>query len=156
MFQIEMLYILIRIMMIPFIILSSNSFARETSSVDTPAISQYPCTPLTSPIYYTVHEDEHLADIIRTFQLKPIWDPKNGFLIKIAKLNNISDINLIFPGDTLQLPLSCEEDLVHYKTLNEDTARKIDNQYLLRLKTHINPMGETITVQIPLFVDTQT
>ena len=73
------------------------------------------CTALDEKIYYLVKKDDHIAKVLRGFNLIPIFC-ENCSLKSMLKINNYENENLIQPEDQIALPFKCKEDYVNYQT----------------------------------------
>jgi hypothetical protein len=106
------------------------------------------CSPVKGRVFYTIQTRDQLGDIVRTFGLKPLWGARRGYVGKVAERNKISDPNKIYPGDSVELPFKCEQDLAKYILIESSRGREIDSKYLVRVRTNTKRTGEWRTVLV--------
>ncbi len=82
------------------------------------------CTPVSKPTKYIVKKSDHIAEILRTFKLEPVFGT-GGTLEKLLKVNNLPNQNVIQPGDEITLPFSCEEQTNGWRMLDRGEDRII-------------------------------
>ncbi len=74
------------------------------------AEKQTACTPITKPVKYLVHQGDHIAAILRTLQLEPVFG-KNNSLDQLLKLNTLNHPDLLEPGQEITVPIKCDEQI---------------------------------------------
>ncbi len=82
------------------------------------------CTPLVSPVKYKVQSNDHIASILRYFNLSPVFC-KNCSLDTLLSLNQLENQNLIQPNQYLKMPFRCEQDLVSFKLTSANQGYRL-------------------------------
>jgi hypothetical protein len=82
------------------------------------------CTPVLKTTKYKVQTGDHIAFILRKFNLEPVFG-SFGSLNKLLKLNQIQNQNLIEPNDEIVIPFSCEEQIRPWMTIEKPDYRLI-------------------------------
>lgn len=83
-----------------------------------------PCTPVLKVTKYKVEKGDHIAFILRKFNLEPVFG-SFGSLNKLLKLNQFENQDLIEPGDEIAMPFTCEEDIKPWATIDKSDYRLI-------------------------------
>lgn len=68
------------------------------------------CSETVKPTKYVVQKGDHIAAILRTLQLEPVFG-KNKSLDQLLKLNSLANPDLIVPTQELTVPFLCEEQV---------------------------------------------
>lgn len=89
--------------------LSVNAFAED-------------CTPVLKPTKYQVQKGDHIAAILRTLKLEPVFG-KNKSLEQLLKLNQVPNPNVINPNAELQIPFKCEEQVTGWQKIDRGSDR---------------------------------
>ncbi|MBC7419087.1 MAG: LysM peptidoglycan-binding domain-containing protein [Bdellovibrio sp.] len=103
------------------------------------------CTPVSKPTKYVAKKGDHIAEILRTFKLEPVFGSEST-LEKLLKINNLANQNLIQPGDEITLPFGCEEQTNGWRMLDRGEDRIITLEPIdLKTKTStiVVPQAET-------------
>lgn len=97
--------------------------------------AQQNCTPLAQPTYYKIKKGDHVAAILRKLGLDPVFG-NNGSLNNFLKLNNLANVNVISPGNTLRIPFKCEEQVTPWNTSPYEDGRLLQHlsEYTITLK----------------------
>ncbi len=80
------------------------------------------CSDQAKPTKYLVRKGDHIAAILRTLQLEPVFG-KNNSLDQLLKINTLSDPNLIEPGQELVIPFDCNEQVSIWQIEDRGTDR---------------------------------
>lgn len=68
------------------------------------------CDPVLKPTKYKVQKGDHIAAILRTLKLEPVFG-KGQSVEQLLKINNVPNPDLIEPNIELQIPFSCEQQV---------------------------------------------
>lgn len=79
------------------------------------------CEPLKAPVKYKFEKNDHVAAVLRKFDLEPVFG-RNKYLDKTLKLNNLKKADSVSAGDTLFLPFACENDAQKWTLKMDSTA----------------------------------
>ncbi len=102
-------------------------------------LAQEKCTPVTQTTKYLTQKGDHVAQVLRTFKLEPIFT-KNGSLQKFNKLNNLKNQDLLEPNQELIIPFKCEEQVNEWVTVDMKTYRLIQLQK--KIKIDLQPVSD--------------
>lgn len=80
------------------------------------------CSEVAKPTKYLVRKGDHIAAILRTLQLEPVFG-KNNSLEKLLKINSLPNPNLIEPGQELAVPFACEEQVSVWQSQDRESDR---------------------------------
>lgn len=80
------------------------------------------CSDVSKPTKYLVRKGDHIAAILRTLQLEPVFG-KNHSLEQLLKINHLPNPNLIEPGQELAVPFQCEELVTIWQTQDRGIDR---------------------------------
>ena len=97
--------------------------------------AQQNCSLLEQPTYYRIKKGDHVAAILRKLGLNPVFG-NSGSLNNFLKLNNLANINVISPGNTLRIPFNCEEQVTKWNTTQFEDGRLLQHlsEYTITLK----------------------
>ena len=82
------------------------------------------CTPLSKPTKYIAKKGDHIAEILRSFKLEPVFGD-GGTLEKLLKINQLPNQDVVKPGDEIILPFSCEQQTNGWRILDRSEDRII-------------------------------
>lgn len=92
-----------------------------------PAQKSVTCSEVSKPTKYLVRKGDHIAAILRTLQLEPVFG-KNNSLERLLKINNVPNPNLIEPGQELAVPFSCEEQVSVWQSEDRGSDRLLSRK----------------------------
>ncbi len=117
------------------------------------SLSYAKCTSLNEKIYYLIKKGDHIAKVLRGFNLVPIFCTDCS-LASLLKINNYENKDLIQPKDEVALPFRCKEDYMHFQ-MTEIKNKKFlmfkQNTYeaILSSKTEFDPSVGIISIPMP-------
>lgn len=92
-----------------------------------PATKSESCSVVSKPTKYLVRKGDHIAAILRTLQLEPVFG-KNNSLERLLKINSLPNPNLIEPGQELAVPFNCEEQVSVWQSQDRGSDRLLTRQ----------------------------
>ena len=95
---------------------------RPVQKSSSPRKNSANCSDVEKPTKYRVQKGDHIAAILRTLQLEPVFG-KNNSLEKLLKINSVPNPNLIEPGQELAVPFSCEEQVAVWQSEDRGSDR---------------------------------
>jgi hypothetical protein len=113
-------------------IISSQSFSAEEI-----------CTPVLKTTKYKVNKGDHIAFILRKFNLEPVFG-SFGSLNKLLKLNQIENQNLIEPNNEITIPFSCEEQIRSWMTVDKADYRLITLDQKVKSEIVVPELGVAV------------
>ena len=113
-------------------------------------LAQQSCSPVAQPTYYRIKKGDHVAAILRKLGLNPVFG-NNGSLNNFLKLNNLKNINVISPGNTLRIPFSCEQQVTVWNTSPFEDGRLLQHlsEYTITLKPAPVVINKEVTEKRP-------
>jgi hypothetical protein len=122
-----------------FLIILTVQFAAQPASA---------CSPVNGRVYYVVKSGDYLVRILRDFKIsKSLWAPEQGYVYKVAELNNIQNPNLVYPGDIIDLPFACEESVSEFEVTQLDRGREVNlkSNRVTASEEKIEPIAQAAT-----------
>ncbi len=86
------------------------------------AIKSKDCSSVVKPTKYLVQKGDHIAAILRTLQLEPVFG-KNNSLESLLKINKVPNPDLIEPEQELAVPFNCEEQVSIWQSRDRGADR---------------------------------
>jgi LysM repeat protein len=113
------------------------------------------CSPVLKLTKYKVQKGDHIAAILRTLQLEPVFGA-NKSLSQLLKINNLVDPNLIEPGQELAVPFKCEEQIGLWQTEDRENDRLLFRRNQAFVSRAVPPTLPEVTPSEVKKVDTNS
>lgn len=71
------------------------------------------CQPVKKPVIYVITKNDQLALVLHLLGLEPLYGAQ-GSVETTKKINQLKNVNIIYPGQKIRLPVKCQDELNGY------------------------------------------